>query len=123
MKEYIDISKIKDWEKLEIIGDDGEAYGVYDISELPRANVIEKEKIKRYKVRQIVETEYLNTESTDEKSPQMYINFALSRKLSEILLNEIVFTLNPSFITGYTEITGEIAIITKRGVKNEWVYY
>lgn len=52
MKEYIDISKIKDWEKLEIIGDDGEAYCVYDISELPRANVIEKEKIKRYKVRQ-----------------------------------------------------------------------
>lgn len=45
MKEYIDISKINDWNELEIIGDDGEAYCVYDVSELPRANVIEKEKI------------------------------------------------------------------------------
>lgn len=71
--------------------------------------------VKRYKVRQTVETEYLNTESTDKKSPQMYINFALSRKLSEILINEIEFKLTPSIINGYTEITGEIAIITKRG--------
>lgn len=69
--------------------------------------------VKRYKVRQTVETEYLNTESTDEKSPQMYINFALSRKLSEILINEIEFKLTPSIINGYTEITGEIAIVTK----------
>lgn len=45
MKEYIDISNINDWNELEIIGDDGEAYCVYDASELPRAYVIEKEKI------------------------------------------------------------------------------
>lgn len=69
--------------------------------------------VKRYKVRQTVETEYLNTESTDKKSPQMYINFALSRKLSEILINEIEFKLTPSIINGYTQITGEIAIVTK----------
>lgn len=69
--------------------------------------------IKEYKVRQTVETEYLNTESTDKKSPQMYINFALSRKLSEILINEIEFKLTPSIINGYTQITGEIAIVTK----------
>lgn len=69
--------------------------------------------VKRYKVRQTVETEYLNTESTDKKSPQMYINFALTRKLSEILINEIEFKLTPSIINGYTQITGEIAIVTK----------
>lgn len=69
--------------------------------------------VKIYKVRQTVETEYLNTESTDKKSPQMYINFALSRKLSEILINEIEFKLTNSIINGYTQITGEIAIVTK----------
>lgn len=45
MKEYIDISRIDDWNELHIIGEDGEAYCVYYIGELQRANVIEKEKI------------------------------------------------------------------------------
>lgn len=75
--------------------------------------------VKRYKVRQTVETEYLYRMSADAESPQTYINRALARKLAETLLNEIEFTVVPSVIPEHTEITGEIAILTKRGVKND----
>lgn len=69
--------------------------------------------VKRYKVRQTVETEYLYRMSADAESPQTYINRALARQLAETLLNEVEFTVEPSDITEHTEITGEIAIVTK----------
>lgn len=71
--------------------------------------------VKRYKVRQTVETEYLYRMSADAESPQTYINRALASEIAETLLNEIEFTVVPSVIPEHTEITGEIAILTKRG--------
>lgn len=76
--------------------------------------------VKRYKVRQTVETEYLYRMSADAESPQMHINRALVRELAETLINEVEFTVVPSVIPEYTEITGEIAILTKgEGVEND----
>lgn len=69
--------------------------------------------VKRYKVRQTVETEYLYRMSADAESPQTYINRALVRELAETLINEVEFTVVPSVIPEHTEITGEIAILTK----------
>lgn len=45
MAEYIDIARIDDWNDLLIIDDNGYAISVYDVGELPRANVVEREKI------------------------------------------------------------------------------
>ena len=45
MAEYMDIARIDDWNDLSIIDDDGNATYVYDVSELPRADVVEREKI------------------------------------------------------------------------------
>lgn len=45
MAEYIDIARIDDWNDLSIIDDDGYAINVYDVGELPRADVVEREKI------------------------------------------------------------------------------
>lgn len=47
MAEYMDISRIDDWNDLSIIDDNGWATYVYDVGELPRANVIEREKINK----------------------------------------------------------------------------
>ena len=69
--------------------------------------------VKRYKVKQTVETEYLCRMSADAESPQTYINRALARQLAETLLDEVEFTVVPSVIPEHTEITGEIAIVTK----------
>lgn len=69
--------------------------------------------VKRYKVRQTVETEYLYRMSADAESPQTYINRALAKQLAETLLNEVEFTVVPSDIPEHTEIIGEIAIVTK----------
>ena len=41
MAEYIDIARIDDWNNLSIIDDNGNARYVYDVGELPRADVIE----------------------------------------------------------------------------------
>ena len=50
MAEYMDIARIDDWNDLSIIDDDGWAKYVYDVGELPRADVVEREKIdKTYK--------------------------------------------------------------------------
>ena len=81
---------------------------------LPTVTVYNSE-VKRYKVRQTVETEYLYRMSADAESPQTHINRALARELAETLLNEVEFTVVPSVIPYHTEITGEIAILTKRG--------
>ena len=45
MKEYMDIMRIDDWNDLSILDDNGNARYVYDVGELPRADVVEKEKI------------------------------------------------------------------------------
>ena len=45
MAEYMDIARIDDWNDLSIIDDDGYAIQVYDVGELPKADVIEREKI------------------------------------------------------------------------------
>ena len=74
--------------------------------------------VRKYKVRQTVETEYLYRMSADAESPQTYINRALARKLAEALFNEVEFTVVPSVIPEHTDITGEIAILIKR-VDNE----
>ena len=71
--------------------------------------------VKRYKVSQTVETEYLYRMSAEAESPQTYIKRALVRELAETLLNEVEFTVVPSVIPEHTEITGEIAILTKGG--------
>jgi hypothetical protein len=42
MAEYMDISRIDDWDNLSIIDDDGWAKYVYDVGELPRADVVER---------------------------------------------------------------------------------
>lgn len=45
MAEYMDIARIDDWDNLSIIDDDGYAINVYDVGELPRADVVERAKI------------------------------------------------------------------------------
>lgn len=45
MAEYIDIARIDDWNDLSIIDDNGCAIYVDNISELTKADVIEREKI------------------------------------------------------------------------------
>ena len=40
MAEYMDIARIDDWNDLSIIDDNGNATYVYDVGELPKANVI-----------------------------------------------------------------------------------
>ena len=42
MAEYMDISRIDDWDNLSIIDDDGNAKYVYDVGELPKADVVER---------------------------------------------------------------------------------
>jgi hypothetical protein len=42
MAEYMDISRIDDWDNLSILDDDGNAKFVYDVGELPRADVVER---------------------------------------------------------------------------------
>ena len=42
MEEYMDILRIDDWDNLSIIDDDGCVKYVYDIGELPRADVVER---------------------------------------------------------------------------------
>jgi hypothetical protein len=42
MAEYMDISRIDDWDNLSIIDDDGWAKYVYDVGELPIADVVER---------------------------------------------------------------------------------
>jgi hypothetical protein len=45
MTEYMDIARIDDWNDLSIIDDDGCVKYVYDVGELPRADVVGREKI------------------------------------------------------------------------------
>lgn len=45
MAEYMDIARIDDWNDLSIIDDNGYVTFVYDVGELPRADVVEREKI------------------------------------------------------------------------------
>lgn len=47
MAEYMDIMRIDDWNDLSILDDNGNARYVYDVGELPRAGVIEREKIEK----------------------------------------------------------------------------
>lgn len=47
MAEYMDIARIDDWNDLSIIDDEGYATYVYDVGELPTADVIERDKIDR----------------------------------------------------------------------------
>lgn len=47
MAEYIDITRIDDWNDLSIIDDNGCAIYVDNISELPKADVVEREAINK----------------------------------------------------------------------------
>jgi len=42
MAEYMDISRIDDWDNLSIIDDDGNAKYVYDVGELPKTDVVDR---------------------------------------------------------------------------------
>lgn len=42
MAEYMDIMRIDDWNDLSILDDNGNARYVYDVGELPRADVVER---------------------------------------------------------------------------------
>ena len=59
---YMDISRIDDWDNLSIIDDDGNATYVYDVGELPRSDVVEREKY------DLLQSEYETLKHQLEKS-------------------------------------------------------
>lgn len=75
--------------------------------------------LKRYRVKHTVKTDCLYIMSTAAESPLTYINKAIAGELAENILNDIEFTLEPSIIPEHTDITGEIAIVTRKGKVNE----
>lgn len=70
--------------------------------------------VKRYKVKQTVSTDDLYRMSADAESIHTYIYKAITRQLAEAIINDVEFKQEPSMIPYHTNITGEIAIVTRR---------
>lgn len=77
--------------------------------------------VKRYRARQTVENDYLNTlaMSTEAENPYRYILNSITRELVEKIINDVEFETEPSYIPGHMDITGEIAIVTRKEARNK----
>lgn len=70
--------------------------------------------VKRYRVKQTVDTDELHRMSADADDIHTYIYRSISRDLAEAIINDVEFKQEPSMIPYHTNITGEIAIVTRR---------
>lgn len=70
--------------------------------------------VKRYRVKQTVSTDDLHMMTGDAEDIHRYIYKSLTRQLAEAIINDVEFKQEPSMIPSYIDITGEIAIVTRR---------
>ena len=70
--------------------------------------------VKRYRVKQTVCTDDLYRMSAEAEDIHTYIYRSLTRQLAEAIINDVEFKQEPSMIPSYMDITGEIAIVTRR---------
>lgn len=70
--------------------------------------------VKRYRVKQTVSTDDLYRMAAEAEDIHTYIYRSLTRQLAEAIINDVEFKQEPSMIPSYTDITGEIAIVTRR---------
>ncbi len=70
--------------------------------------------VKRYRVKQTVCTDDLYRMSAEAEDIHTYIYRSLTRQLAEAIINDVEFKQEPSMIPSYIDITGEIAIVTRK---------
>lgn len=70
--------------------------------------------VKRYRVKQTVNTDDLHRMSAEAEDINTYIYKSITRQLAEAIINDVEFEQEPSMIPYHTDITGEIAIVTRR---------
>ena len=84
------------------------------IKNMPYQTVEVIQPTKTYKVAQEVWTDDLNRMSEEPESVFTYIHRANANELAKNIINDIKFKAEPSIRHGFTKITGEITIVTRR---------